>query len=208
MKYLLTSGGTREPIDAVRYIGNKSTGATGAQLAEIFASAGNSVTCLIAEGAALPQNSTCEIFRYTDFQSLDVLIKKQLQEQSFDAVIHLAAVSDYSVALIETQNRTQNQTQALNSHPPSPYLKLDSGSDLILHLKKNFKIIDRIKKYAQGELKLVGFKLTATDNAKEAEKAVNALFDHAPIDFVVHNSTLSTGENRVFSFYKNRKKIE
>ena len=45
-RILITAGPTREPIDPVRYLGNRSSGRMGFALAEAFAKAGNSVTLI------------------------------------------------------------------------------------------------------------------------------------------------------------------
>src|SRR5215207_6942153 len=54
MKVLVTAGGTREPIDAVRYVGNRSSGRMGFALAESAARRGASVT-VIAANVSLPR---------------------------------------------------------------------------------------------------------------------------------------------------------
>ena len=62
---LVTAGGTREPIDAVRFVGNRSSGRMGFALAEEAARRGANVTVVAANvSAAAPQRasstSTCE----------------------------------------------------------------------------------------------------------------------------------------------------
>src|SRR5690242_2028312 len=98
-RILLTSGATREPIDGVRFITNFSTGQTGAELADAFQAAGYPVLLLAGEGAVAPEKA--EFRRYSSFQDLDAKLREVLGAQSFDAIIHLAAVSDYSVASVE-----------------------------------------------------------------------------------------------------------
>ena len=53
LRVLVTAGGTREPIDAVRFIGNRSSGRMGVALAAVAAKRGAEVT-LIAANVALP----------------------------------------------------------------------------------------------------------------------------------------------------------
>ena len=57
MKILITAGATREPIDAVRFVSNVSTGATGAALADEFSRGGIEVVLLRSEGAVRPQRA-------------------------------------------------------------------------------------------------------------------------------------------------------
>ena len=54
LRVLVTAGGTREPIDAVRYVGNRSSGRMGLALAEEAARRGAEVT-LVAANVALPR---------------------------------------------------------------------------------------------------------------------------------------------------------
>ena len=56
LKVLVTAGGTREPIDAVRYVGNRSSGRMGFALAEEAARRGADVT-VVAANVALPRRT-------------------------------------------------------------------------------------------------------------------------------------------------------
>ena len=55
---LITSGGTREPIDEVRYIGNASTGALGCAFAAEALTRGHHVVLLSGQGAMAPPEDT------------------------------------------------------------------------------------------------------------------------------------------------------
>ncbi|MCM2324713.1 MAG: DNA/pantothenate metabolism flavoprotein, partial [Oligoflexia bacterium] len=50
MKVLVTGGGTREPIDGVRFITNFSTGQTAAIISDAFALAGHETVALVGAG--------------------------------------------------------------------------------------------------------------------------------------------------------------
>jgi len=54
--FIVTSGGTREPIDDVRYIGNSSTGRLGASIAQAAASRGHRVSLIHGTGSFLPSS--------------------------------------------------------------------------------------------------------------------------------------------------------
>jgi phosphopantothenoylcysteine decarboxylase/phosphopantothenate--cysteine ligase len=89
---LVTAGGTREPIDAVRYIGNRSSGRMGFALAEEAASRGAEVT-VVAANVALPRRSGIE---YVDVRTAAELAAAC--EERFDAadvLLMAAAVADY-----------------------------------------------------------------------------------------------------------------
>jgi phosphopantothenoylcysteine decarboxylase/phosphopantothenate--cysteine ligase len=64
-RVLVTAGGTREPIDAVRYVGNRSSGRMGFALASAAARLGASVT-VVAANVALPRDPAV---RYLDVQT-------------------------------------------------------------------------------------------------------------------------------------------
>ena len=54
LRVLVTAGGTREPLDAVRYIGNRSSGRMGAAVADEAARRGADVTLILAAATARP----------------------------------------------------------------------------------------------------------------------------------------------------------
>lgn len=182
MKILVTSGATEEPVDGVRYITNFSTGRTGALIADRLSALGVQVTLLHGKRAVQP-DTVMEKHSFTSFQSLDIKIKELLSNNTYDAVIHLAAVSDYSVDYIET-----GKGQRLI---PDDKGKISSDNEaLILHLKKNFKILPRLKEYSRtkGALFVIGFKLTDTDSTEEMQDAVGKLLAGGSVDLVVHNN--------------------
>jgi phosphopantothenoylcysteine decarboxylase/phosphopantothenate--cysteine ligase len=181
MKILVTSGATEEPIDGVRYITNFSTGKTGAIIADRLSSLGVQVTYLHGSKAEQAEQAI-EKHCFTSFRSLDKKLKELLSSEDYDGIIHLAAVSDYSVEYIETEN---GQKIIANDKG-----KISSDNEaLILHLKKNFKILPRLKEYSRTKeaLFVIGFKLTDTDSAEEMQDAVGKLLAGAFVDLVVHN---------------------
>ena len=179
LKILITSGGTKENIDGVRYLSNLSTGKTGAAIAEYFSRNFHEVTFVHADNSVIPKIAG-KFISYFSFGDLNKQLKSLLSNEDYDAVIHLAAVGDYSVESIEV-NGKRNKL-------PLEY-KLDStGDEAILHLKRNDKIIKHLKEYSKDKnLLLVGFKLTNTQNENERITAVKKLFREADCDAVVLN---------------------
>ena len=200
MRVLLTSGGTIEPIDAARFITNMSTGRTGRLLAERMSSLGCETVCLCARGAERPAAGKTKINDFTTFKELDASLQRLLKARSYDAVIHLAAVSDYSPASIEIGGK---------KFSPGSTAKLDSGAPVLkLVLKRNFKILDRIKSYAAAGKKpeplLIGFKLTSGASSSKVQAKVRAL---ASADLVVHNDLAEMKKKHVFHIYGNGEKL-
>lgn len=181
LKVLVTSGGTQEPIDDVRFITNCSTGKTAAFLADQFTSAGYDVTYLCAQNAARPLLD-CQIQSFNTFKDLERQLDLQLKN-SFDIIIHAAAVSDYSIA---------SPTRGKISSEPE---------NLQLDLIKNPKLVEKIKKQSPASL-LVGFKLTSQANENEITEKVKKLFNLANCDYVVHNDWSQVHTNHhVFNLY-------
>jgi len=200
MRALITFGGTREPIDAARFITNMSTGRTGRIIAERFAARGCETVCLCAQSAARPAGKNIIMNEFATFNDLDLELRRLLKARSFDVVVHLAAVSDYSPALIEAGGKKIK---------PGAKAKLDSKEPVIkLVLKRNFKIIDRLKQYAADGGNpapfLIGFKLTSGASAAKIFEKVLAL---ASADLVVHNDLAEMKKKHVFHLYRGGERL-
>jgi len=178
MNILITSGATREPIDKVRFITNLSTGKTGAALADELFNLRHNVTYLHGESAAKPSHAS-QTLVFQDFKDLDNKIRQLMKDSKIDVVIHLAAVSDYSVKEIRQKGHALN---------PEEVSKIPSESELEVVLKPNYKILNRIKDYStDGKVMVIGFKLTCTDNEKLKQQAVERIFGAGSVDLVVQN---------------------
>jgi phosphopantothenoylcysteine decarboxylase / phosphopantothenate---cysteine ligase len=92
LKVLVTAGGTREPIDSVRYVGNRSSGRMGFALAEEAAARGADVT-VIAANVGLPRHPRV---RYVDVVSAQDLLEACAREfPQTDVLFMAAAVADF-----------------------------------------------------------------------------------------------------------------
>jgi phosphopantothenate-cysteine ligase len=101
MKVMVTAGGTREYIDDVRVVTNISTGALGCKIAEAFLAEGSHVFYVHAKGTPMPKDPeegpgrlTSEQFVTSD--DLYTTMKTYCSGMKMDAVIHSAAVSDFT----------------------------------------------------------------------------------------------------------------
>ena len=186
MNVLVTSGGTREPIDGVRVIANSSTGATGAAIADALANAGFSVTLLRAKNSIAP-NMTVEERFFVTVRDLDALCLELLSTQHYDLVVHAAAVSDFVVesVVVDGQRRATPLTG-----------KLSSASRLSVELVPGKKILPELKSYSHNPaIKLVGFKLTDGASAEEIRSAVTKVLASGA-DLVVHNDQQTMAQTR------------
>lgn len=203
LKILISSGGTKENIDGVRYLSNLSTGKTGAAIAEYFSRNFHEITFVHAENSIIP-HTDCKLIPYFSFDDLNKQLKSLLSNDDFDAVIHLAAVSDYSVESIEVNGKKNKLplTQKLDS----------SGERISVGLKRNEKIINHLKEYSKNKnLVLIGFKLTNTQNKNERFAAVEKLFKDADCDAVVLNDKSDRDERdqqKNFSIFTQPEKFD
>ncbi|MDA8130856.1 MAG: DNA/pantothenate metabolism flavoprotein [Elusimicrobia bacterium] len=199
MKILLTSGGTREPIDAARCVANTSTGRTGAELAVRLAELDCEVHAVCAAHGEIPAGRGVSVTRYSTFKELDAALREALAAEDFDAVVHLAAVSDYSPVLIEAGGRRFKAGVAAKLDSSAPELKIT--------LRRNYKIIGRLKGYALKAGRrpplVVGFKLTSGASPAEALKKARSV---RGADLVVHNDLAEMGLSHPFHVYRCGKK--
>jgi len=93
---VITAGGTREPIDPVRYIGNRSTGRMGAALAEAALARGARVT-LLAAAVEVPLPEGAEIVRVETAAELRSALRDAMAADA-DALVMAAAVADFTPA--------------------------------------------------------------------------------------------------------------
>jgi phosphopantothenoylcysteine synthetase/decarboxylase len=103
-----------------------------------------------------------------------------------------AAISDFSIDKLRINGKTIKSF---------PIKKIPSDSKVEIKLKKNFKIINKLKSYAKTDPLIIGFKLTDTDNKRKIEKAVANVRG----DVVVHND-IPTDKKRTFTIYEGSKK--
>ncbi|HZZ58657.1 MAG TPA: bifunctional phosphopantothenoylcysteine decarboxylase/phosphopantothenate--cysteine ligase CoaBC [Opitutaceae bacterium] len=175
LRILVTSGGTSEPIDAVRVLTNTSTGRTGARIAEHFHRQGHEVTLLRAQNAERGLATREEtFFTYGD---LDRALTRLLGENDYDAVIHAAAVGDFGIEAIRVGDALVEPGSA----------KLDSGTAPVLVLRRNRKLLDGLRALSRNSaIRIVAFKLTSGSSPDLQPLAAAA-------DLIVHNDA---GERR------------
>jgi phosphopantothenoylcysteine decarboxylase / phosphopantothenate---cysteine ligase len=93
-RVVVSAGGTREPLDAVRYVGNRSSGRMGVALAEEARDRGADVTVLAAN-LALPAPVGVDV---VDTPTAADLEREALARKDADVIVMAAAVADYTPA--------------------------------------------------------------------------------------------------------------
>ncbi len=203
LKILLTVGGTQEAIDSVRSITNVSSGKTGFVLAEEFLKAGHEVFVLRAARANWNWSLTAQKKKmdgglneisFTDFFSLQRELKTALESRPFDAIVHLAAVSDYHVGEVLVNGVAQSGVE-----------KIDSASERIeLHLVKNSKLLQSLKTWSKNHSVLVvAFKFMDHRDSKLLTDALKKMADQKQVDWIVQNDVAAyqDGLLRDFRFF-------
>lgn len=114
LRVLVSAGGTREPLDAVRYLGNRSSGRMGVALAEEARRRGAEVT-LLAANLAVPVPSGVTVVETPTAADLE---REALARVDADVVVMAAAVADYRAqAPLETKRPKDGAPWALELEP-------------------------------------------------------------------------------------------
>lgn len=192
MKILITSGGTRVPIDDVRYIGNISTGRFGAELAEQFDKKFEcDITYFISKGGIAPKFEPdihyqgCpyrSIIQYRDYNEYLNVVEIAKTQQP-DIIISAAAVSDY------TLDKTEGKISS-------------TDDELLIHLRKATKVLPLLKRACPNAM-IVGFKLLVNPRYEEVEQAVRKVLNNGA-SYVVYNdlARIKQGDTKRLVFYQ------
>jgi phosphopantothenoylcysteine decarboxylase/phosphopantothenate--cysteine ligase len=103
-RVLVTAGGTREPLDAVRYVGNRSSGRMGVALAEEARRRGADVTLLAANLAVAAPGGVTVVETPTAAD----LEREALARADADVIVMAAAVADYRPAETREDKRPKD----------------------------------------------------------------------------------------------------
>lgn len=165
-KVLITAGRTEEAIDPVRYISNRSSGKTAAELARAFLKSGFEVTVVSGPmEAELPAGAEVVKVR----SAVEMHDKVVSVAGNFDALIHCAAVADY---------RPKN--------PAGEKIK-DSRSQLLLELVPNPNILrECVLRRRPGQV-IVGFALETANAERHAEEKL----ERSGADLLVLNTPVA-----------------
>ncbi len=157
-RIVVTAGGTQEPIDPVRHIGNRSSGKMGYAIAEAARDRGAEVK-LITAPASLPKPVGTEVISVTTATQMKAAVAKAVAQA--DALIMAAAVADY-------QPKTTAKAK-IKKETPTLTLELIRTPDILTEVKGNF-------------LK-VGFAAESENIVENAKKKLQS----KQLDFIVAN---------------------
>ena len=117
---LVTAGATRNPIDAVRYISARSSGSTGAFLAESFYDNKLNVTFLGSAEACLRVKQPVACIEYGSTRDLLLKMKTWAQSHPNGVIIHASAVGDYEVSQENALKIPSGRTELHLTLTPTP----------------------------------------------------------------------------------------
>jgi phosphopantothenoylcysteine decarboxylase/phosphopantothenate--cysteine ligase len=184
-RVLITAGPTHEPIDPVRYIGNRSSGKMGIALAREAARRGADVCLVIGPtGEEIPVSGMEVIQVQTAREMGDACMQKA---DSYDIAVLSAAVADY--------RPTEIATSKIKKAEAAPSIDLALNPDIL-------KTLGQKKKSGQT---LVGFALETNNEIENAQKKLTA----KNADVIILNSLRETGAgfghntNKVNILFKN-----
>jgi len=127
---VVTAGPTREAIDPVRFISNRSSGKQGFAIAQAALDQGARVT-LISGPAALPTPVGAEYVRVTSAQEMhDAVLSYACGETPADALIMSAAVADFRPVAVSEQKLKKEHNQA-------PQIELARTPDILMAVSQN-----------------------------------------------------------------------
>jgi phosphopantothenoylcysteine decarboxylase/phosphopantothenate--cysteine ligase len=96
-KVVVTLGGTREPLDPVRFLGNRSSGKMGVAIVRAALNAGATVTIIAGSvQVQLPQSPHCQIIKVTTTEEMATAVNQELNDA--DVLVMAAAVADFKLA--------------------------------------------------------------------------------------------------------------
>jgi len=117
---LVSAGGTREPLDAVRFVGNRSSGRMGVALAETSRKRGAEVTLLAANMTVSPPAGV----EVVNTPTADAMLEEALARREADLVLMAAAVAVYYKAAPATEKRPKDdRTWRLELEPTADVLQ-------------------------------------------------------------------------------------
>ena len=183
LRVVVSAGGTREPLDPVRFLGNRSSGKQGIAIAEAARQRGADVT-LIAANLEVAEPDGCDIRRVsTALELRDAVVDAA---RGADVVVMAAAVADYRPASVS----------------PGKIKKDQSDAGLTLELVRNPDILAELGHAPHDGTVLIGFaaeteaddeRLLALGRAKLAAKGADLLV----VNRVGWNKGFAADENSI-----------
>jgi phosphopantothenoylcysteine decarboxylase/phosphopantothenate--cysteine ligase len=191
VKVLVTAGGTREPIDPVRFIGNRSSGKQGYAMARVAAQRGAEVTLIAGNTAGLADPAGVEVVHIGSASQLRDAVSKHAPDAH--VLVMAAAVADFRPTHVAT-------SKIKKSHEPghttdTPAIELTRTEDVLA---------GTVRARADGQLPnmraIVGFAAETGDANGDVLFHARAKLKRKGCDLLIVNAV---GEGRAFEVDSN-----
>lgn len=176
VRVVVSAGGTREPLDPVRYLGNRSSGKQGYALARTAAQRGAQVTLVAAHTIALPEPAGARLIQVGTAEELRDTMHTVSQEA--DVVVMAAAVADF-----RPTTRAEYKIKK-SDRDPDP-VALTRNPDILAEL---------VVRRTAGQV-IVGFAAETGDSGADVLEHARAKLKRKGCDLLVVNAV---GEGKAF----------
>lgn len=180
MRLLITAGPTREPIDAVRFLSNRSSGRLGMALTRAAVEAGHDVTLLLGPldavigDPSLPQEAHVE--RFESAAELQHALATHFP--ACDALIMAAAVADYRPKRVHEDKLPRGQP----------------GETQMLELEPTPDLVAEISRVKQPGQRTIAF---ALENEQTLLKRMHEKRQAKGVDAIVGNTLAAMGSEQI-----------
>jgi phosphopantothenoylcysteine decarboxylase/phosphopantothenate--cysteine ligase len=192
-RVLVTAGGTREPIDPVRFIGNRSSGKQGYALARVAAQRGADVTLIAAHTAGLADPAGVHVVHISSAQQLADAVSKHAPDAH--VLVMAAAVADFRPAQASSSKIKKDPDGSPDSEGAAPTLKLVRNDDVLA---------GAVRARADGQLPnmraIVGFAAETGDANGDVLFHAREKLRRKGCDLLIVNAV---GDNRAFEVDSN-----
>ncbi|BBZ16917.1 bifunctional phosphopantothenoylcysteine decarboxylase/phosphopantothenate--cysteine ligase CoaBC [Mycolicibacterium gadium] len=189
VKVLVTAGGTREPIDPVRFIGNRSSGKQGYAMARVMAQRGADVTLVAGNTAGLIDPAGVEVVHIGSAAQLRDAVSKHAPDAH--VLVMAAAVADFRPSQVET-NKIK---KSADPDAAAPVIELTRTDDVLA---------GAVRARTDGQLPnmraIVGFAAETGDANGDVLFHARTKLQRKGCDLLVVNAV---GENRAFEVDNN-----
>ena len=182
LRVVVSAGGTREPLDPVRYLGNRSSGKQGYALARVAAQRGAEVTLVAAHTVELPEPAGVGIRHVST--ALELRDAMHEAADGADVVVMAAAVADFRPATRVEYKIKKSDDQ------PDPAVTLARNPDVLAELVENRE---------PGQT-IIGFAAETGDERGSVLDHARAKLKRKGCDLLVVNAV---GEGRAFEVEEN-----
>lgn len=180
-KVVVTAGGTREALDPVRYIGNRSSGKMGIAIAQAAALAGAQVTLIVGQVCVdLPVNANIQVIHTLSTEEMRDQVAQAFKDD--DVLIMAAAVADYRPVKVAEQKVKKNAAHA----------------DWTIQLTETVDILKTVAQHKQPGQLVVGFAAETESLLQNAQQKLA----NKNADMIVANSV--AGQNSAFGSDQNQ----